>query len=579
MAKLTREQWEKFRSQAPENWIFDAQHFVAWGEKTLAFKGPEDETGKHYVIKIDYQEERTGEGWTAKKTGRQIPVIRVERYTPTGNGMFCSVVQIFKAAAGEPQKNKNYNYMCGVAATLDTDKIIAAAAAMDNGRQYETFDFNGSQEARSLAAILAEAEPEQAAEVPAEAQETPVEGAEEMQPEETTPEAETAAEREILEEKAPAAEEAEPEAAPEEAAAEPEEETAAAAEIVEIIPEESETPLASVSFSAFADLAKAYAEGKKAPKQPTPAPAAEEEPTPEEIDAAEEMPAEAQESPLYSDIFTRAEIAALQAGNSVKKEISRYTVHYFGIRSDRNNAVFYVYKQETYSERRQRIGKNNPLNYAGFIFQGRYYTDADRIITAFKKAVNAKIIEMIPTEEDARKRAAAADLPEWKKDQIRECEKADYTDDARRAFFEGIEPELILTEIYRLPEAADAALLYITNPSKAVQMYAESQIEGRESEILTAYIRYDKRREKLDEIRSNPEDVTHKIKRMADAIQDEKTVRITTTAGQEYRVNASAIKHLKYSESISKWESGVDREVKAAEITRISHGSRILYSA
>lgn len=578
MAKLTREQWEKFRSQAPENWIFDAQHFVAWGEKTIAFKGPEDENGKHYVIKIDYQEERTGEGWTAKKTGRQIPIIRVERYTPTGNGMFCSVVQIFKAAAGEPQKNKNYAYMCTLAATLDTDKIIAAAAAMDNGRQYETFDFSGSQEARSLAAILAEyegseAEPEQAAEVPAEAQEMPVEGAEEMQPEETTPEAETAAEREI-------SEEAEPEAAPEEAAAEPEEETAAAAEIVDIIPEKEKHPV-SISFSAFAELAKAYAEGKQAPKQPTPeaAPAEEETPTPEEIDAAEEMPAEPAEIPLYSDLFTRAEIATLQAGNSVKKEINRYTVHYFGIRSDRNNAVSYVYKQETYSERRQRIGKNNPLNYAGFIFQGRYYTDTDRIITAFKKAVNAKIIEMIPTEEDARKRAAAADLPEWKKDQIRECEKSDYTDDARRAFFEGIEPELILTEIYRLPEAADAALLYITNPAEAVQMYAESQIEGRESEILTAYIRYDKRREKLDEIRSNPEDVTHKIKRMADAIQDEKTVRITTTAGQEYRVNASAVKRLKYSESISKWESGVDREVKAAEITRISHGSRILYSA
>ena len=74
MAKLTREQYNKWNAQAQNGFMLDLQYFLIWGEKTL-IKGIEQENGAIIRFKLSYIDEfetRTNEHgcrWN-ERTGR-----------------------------------------------------------------------------------------------------------------------------------------------------------------------------------------------------------------------------------------------------------------------------------------------------------------------------------------------------------------------------------------------------------------------------------------------------------------------------------------------------------------------------
>ena len=332
------------------------------------------------------------------------------------------------------------------------------------------------------------------------------------------------------------------------------------------------------AFSDFEELAKAYATGKTAtPKKKT-------EPKPEEPKQAEQAEAKKPEpepepvKPLHNENFTAEEIAKLTTGGCVIKEFKPYTTHYTALHATDNIMVWYVYKQENYSNYNFRIGERNNLKYTGFIYNGKMYTDYKRINEAFTEAINARMIEMIPTEQDAWNRAG--NLSEWEGEQLRDFIKIDWTAEARKYFYKGEEPQLKLFDSYKAPSSEEEALYYITRPDEAVQTFADTFIKGRVASIIKIYIEYNGICEGLKQIKAHPENIAHTIKKISDCVTDEKTVKVTVKTGETYRINARDIKILTHWSYIPKYDiPGRDTDIKPEEIAEITHGKRILYSA
>ena len=333
------------------------------------------------------------------------------------------------------------------------------------------------------------------------------------------------------------------------------------------------------AFSDFEELAKAYAGKTTTPKKKT-------EPKPEEPKQAEQAEAKKPEpepepepvKPLYNESFTAEDIARLTTGKRIVKGYELYTVHYIGIRSDNDNSVWYVYKQENYRDKTFRYGERETLKYCGFIFNGKMYTDIKRINEAFTNAINARMIEIIPDEQTAWNKAG--DLSEWEGERIKDFIKQDWTKEAQEYFYKNEKPELVLFDRYKAPSADKSALYYITRPDEAIQVYAESFIEDRTAEIIKTYIRYNGIIEGLKQIKTHPDNIAHTIKKISDCVTDEKTVKVTVKTGETYRIEARNIKNLTHWSYIRKYDiPGRDTDIKPEEIAEITHGKRILYSA
>lgn len=136
MAKLTREQFNKWNAQAQNGFTFDIQEFCVWNEKTLK-KNHKLESGDVVEFRIEYDEEyetKTNE-WGCRwnvKTGRYIPMLYIRIWHPsstsgcyTSNGIYYERYEL-----GEPENTKKYNVLCKLSAEVNTDeymkKIIAA---------------------------------------------------------------------------------------------------------------------------------------------------------------------------------------------------------------------------------------------------------------------------------------------------------------------------------------------------------------------------------------------------------------------------------------------------------------------
>lgn len=347
--------------------------------------------------------------------------------------------------------------------------------------------------------------------------------------------------------------------------------------------EQPETVKASfTTFSDFEELAKAYATGKNiTPKKKT-EPKTEEPKQAEQTESKKPEPETEPEpelvKPLYNENFTAEDIAELTTGKRVIKGYELYTVHYIGIRSDDNNAVWYVYKQENYRDKTLRYGERETLKYCGFIFNGKMYTDSKRINEAFTQAINARMIEMIPSEQDAWNRAV--NLSEWEGERIKDFIKQDWTKEAQNYFYKNEKPELFLFDRYKAPSTDKSALYYITRPDEAVQVYAETFIEDRAAEIIKTYIRYNGICEGLKQIETEPENIAHIIKRIAGSVTDEKTVKVKVRSGETYRIEARNIKNLTHWSYIHKYDiPGRNEDIQPEDIAEITHGKRILYSA
>lgn len=572
MAKITREQFDKWSAQLPQGWKFDLQKFVMWGEKQVFTDGPADDAGTFYRLTLRYHEETTGKSWMSEKTGYMLPRVSIDRYNETTTPGMYTVVGVYAETVGEKQKKRNYNYLAELAAGIDPQSFFAKAAEKDTGRTWYTIGLESGE--------LDDETPTEAAPEPVKAaDETPTEAAQEAAPElvEETDEAPTEA--------ADAAQETPTEA-------EPEPVEAVQEAVPEPVDETDEAPTAP-GYS-FAELAAAYIAGRtvkakpreEAKPEPTPEPveAAQEtapEPTPEPIPEPEPAPA-----PGYSGnanaLFTDEERQALTAGNVVisgkgYRREAYFTAHY----SEGVRLVYSVYAGDV----RDRINPGTAPRYVGFMVGPDLYTNAKGIAEKLREDINARLLALVPDEETAE--SLTGNVEEWSRAEFERLKVQSYTGAARDLFYRGEKPALILyTET---PQDINDLIQYIQEPERVIELYALEHMSARPETIYKSWIRYNREQAEYNALANDPSREEHEWLRIARAIGEQKTVRVLLECGEEVRVEASAVKRVPYNRSIyDTWvvasdrhklrgANGRTRDIDASEIVRISHGNRVLY--
>lgn len=133
MAKITREQYNKWNAQAQNGFHFDLQWFCIWNEKTLVknIKQPDNTIIQFKLWYIPEYETKVNE-WGCKwnvKTGRQIPAMRIERLVP-GHTEGVYIVHTVKddMPMGEPEKTMKYSTLCKISGMVNTDAEMEAIA-------------------------------------------------------------------------------------------------------------------------------------------------------------------------------------------------------------------------------------------------------------------------------------------------------------------------------------------------------------------------------------------------------------------------------------------------------------------
>lgn len=131
MAKITREQFKKWDSQAQNGFCFDLQWFLIWNEKQLikSIKQP-DNTIIQFVLTYNKEYEtktnKHGCRWNVD-TGRKIPVMRIDKLVPSPSGAEgVYIVNTIKdyTFIGEPEKTMKYSTLCKISGTIDTESEL-----------------------------------------------------------------------------------------------------------------------------------------------------------------------------------------------------------------------------------------------------------------------------------------------------------------------------------------------------------------------------------------------------------------------------------------------------------------------
>lgn len=130
MAKITREQFNKWNEQAKNGFQFDLQYFLTWSEKTLTKKVKMD-NGDVIEFKIEYDKEfeTITNGWGVKynqETGRYIPMLYITHWRPStsGSGCYTSHGWAKSEKLGNPENSKKYNVLCKFSETVNTDEYM-----------------------------------------------------------------------------------------------------------------------------------------------------------------------------------------------------------------------------------------------------------------------------------------------------------------------------------------------------------------------------------------------------------------------------------------------------------------------
>lgn len=133
MAKLTREQLNKWNAQAKGGFVFDYRYYLIWGEKELIKQIDLDDTRVLQVKICYYPEYETrandyGCKWNVR-TGREVPNVHYQVYHREDNSGFLKGYGMGTyEPIGEPQDKKKYNVLCALSATIDLDAIIKKVA-------------------------------------------------------------------------------------------------------------------------------------------------------------------------------------------------------------------------------------------------------------------------------------------------------------------------------------------------------------------------------------------------------------------------------------------------------------------
>lgn len=533
---VTREQIIKANAGLPDGWKVDAQHWIVWGEKRAEYK-KEVENDVIYSVCLDYTAERDADGW--RQTGRQLVTLTVNKYIPVGDPSNDVVMYNYTTkrteTVGEAQSKKMFKYIQKIAAEIDAEKIINEVIEAENPQD--------------TAGVVIDADY-----IDALTAETPT------APEEPTP-AET-----------------------------PEEEPAQ---------EETDTEPTGTAqpVDMFAALAAAYVKGgsvKTAPKKADPKPEKEPEPQPEPeklelVDAENLEPLGAYEIGynVGSDFFNAEEIDVLiNAGYVLKGEDKWLECNYFSIAYPATPGVRLVYNLHNKS-----IVPGVDSKYCGFIANSKYFDDVRSITEKIKEDVNEELKKRIPSEADAEK--LYNDLQNLNDYDKREIEYArEYTGetDAARLFYEGNKPIL---HLYSISDISQVTIIeYIVNPEKTINDLINDYlgIKSKVIYIYKNYIEYNKIMQEYTRIINDRNSPERQNKKIMDAINEEKTVRVILSNDVEIKVEASAIKRIGYCGSVSSWyiktrdtapkdERGRVKDVIPQDIKQILHGQKILYKA
>lgn len=574
--KITKAQLEKWNAGAGQGFRVDVQNLLTWGEKSLHYVGEKREDESYFVVSLKYYDETEGAGYSAKRTGKQIIKVSVDRYVPVSSGM-CRLDCLFWENVGDPQNKKMFSYMQKLSHEINLAEYLERAEAMR--------PLNAKIEPVSILEMIEQQNAEQATETAEQAAET-------AEPETTTQETETTEEHPETAAEQPEVEAEQPEAAeiqePETAEQNP---VCDSAEMTDEQPKttESRENLSIYSSDMFESLARAFITGKQAPKKPVEThdkPQAvkntsETEQTPQEEEKPKEQPGYFSND---NDRFTPEQLSTLANGGQIESGEGYNRNAYFTIQhSDNARLVYSVHMWE-----HRYINPDSSHNYVGFIVSGNLYTDKGRIVEELNRDIEDYLRDFIPDQSSAAH--IAANVDEWKRRDIDNALASDFTETAERLFYDGKAPELSL---FRADYGdTDNLIDYIKNPAETVFRLAQRYISESPEKIYLDYIRYNKTLAKYNAILENPDHSAHMIKRIRIAITDQKTVRIEISTGKELKVESSALKRISETWGISSWnilsqdrsllpldENGRPRDIKPSDIVAIYHGGKTLYRA
>jgi len=361
---------------------------------------------------------------------------------------------------------------------------------------------------------------------------------------------------------------------------------------------------AAAAPDMFSQLAAAYFSGKSVKSaQPRKTAQAEKEPgKPAQADQAaepEEPEPAADPEPLppgYSennnDMLPEESRAALAAGRSVPYD-DRYRNREILFSAPYSDRVRLVYSVHTYDKTRETIEPGNRPEYFGFLIDSDLYS--------YRKGISEKLTADIETylrehvaDETAAAHCAANIESEYIRQRLEELKERDYHADARRLFFEGKRPQLLLYYPWTSNEDHDYDVIirYLLEPEATIEAEALRYICEHPEKIYSAYIQYNRLSAAYALIVSDKNNEEHQLARISRCITDQKTVKIELTNGHEIKVDAGDVKRFMYCGYISSWsvsaqdreympkdERGRPDEIRAADIVTIRHGGRVLYSA
>ncbi len=134
MARITREQYNKWNAQAKNGFTLDLEYFLNWGEKTLTKDIPQ-EGGGYIRFRLWYTAEyetitnQYGCKWN-QRTGRHLPMMRIEKLVPCSTkGMYQVLTVKDDTQMGEAEKTMKYSTLCKISGEIDTEKEMEAIAA------------------------------------------------------------------------------------------------------------------------------------------------------------------------------------------------------------------------------------------------------------------------------------------------------------------------------------------------------------------------------------------------------------------------------------------------------------------
>ena len=129
MARITREQYNKWNSQAQNGFTLDLEYYLNWGEKTL-IKDIPMEDGGYIRFKLWYTDEYetiTNEYGCKrnKRTGKHIPMMRIEKLKPCSTaGMYQILTVKDDMQMGESEKMMKYSVLCKISREINTDEEL-----------------------------------------------------------------------------------------------------------------------------------------------------------------------------------------------------------------------------------------------------------------------------------------------------------------------------------------------------------------------------------------------------------------------------------------------------------------------